>query len=66
MSAPKPVSRTNFTEAGCEISIRYPVAFERGVETDEEVLERLLAETAKEPRLPLAPGGAPKLQPIGA
>jgi hypothetical protein len=62
MTAPRPVTRTHFTEEGCELSLRYPVEFERGAEIDEQVLQQLAREIEKEPQLKLATGGGPKLQ----
>ncbi len=62
MTPPKPVTRTHFTEQGCELFIRYPVEFERGAEIDEQVLQQLAREMDKDPQVKLAPGGGPKLQ----
>ena len=63
MATPKPVARVHFTGAGCEILIRYPVEIEHTSDIDERIVKCLLEETGKEPKLSLAPGGAPRIQP---
>jgi len=60
LTAPKPVSRIHFTDAGCEVFIRYPVEMERASEIDERIEKQLLKEVEQEPPLKLASGGAPK------
>lgn len=63
-SAPQPVSRVHFTESGCEIFIRYPVEIQHASDIDARVINRVLEETENPPRLSLAPGGAPRIQPL--
>lgn len=63
VSAPRPVSRVRFIDAGCEILIRYPVELRQSGDTDDAIIQSLFAELEKEPKLKLAPGGAPKIQP---
>ena len=61
LASPKPVSRIHFTDSGCEIFIRYPVEIRHATDIDEKVVKQLFEETEREPRLVLAPGGAPKI-----
>lgn len=63
MTTPKPISRVRFTGSGCEILIRYPVELQQTSDIDERIVKSLLDETEKEPKLPLAPDGAPRIQP---
>ncbi len=63
LTAPKPVSRIHFTDAGCEIFIRYPVEIQHAMDIDERIVKQLFEETEREPRLKLAPGGAPRALP---
>jgi len=65
VNPPKPVTRVHFTETGCEIFIRYPVEIARTGSIDAEIINRLTAEIDQEPKLTLASGGAPKVQPPG-
>jgi small-conductance mechanosensitive channel len=57
---PRPVTRTNFTDAGLEVLIRFPVDAERAASIDDRVIASLWDEARKEPRLQFAAGGAPK------
>ncbi len=63
MTAPKPVSSVHFTGNGCEILVRYPVELQHTSDIDERIVKSLLEEAGKEPKLALAPGGAPRIQP---
>jgi hypothetical protein len=63
MTAPKPVTRVHFTGNGCQILIRYPVEIQHTSDIDERIVKSLLDETEKEPKLPLAVDGAPRIQP---
>ena len=60
---PRPVTRANFTDAGVEILIRYPVDAEHALSIDDRVVAALWDEAGKEPKLQFAPGGAPKSGP---
>jgi small-conductance mechanosensitive channel len=62
LGAPKPVTRVHFSEAGCEIFIRYPVETSRVGSIDPQIVRALNDEIEREPRLVLAPGGAPKIE----
>ena len=59
-SAPRPVARANFTNAGLEILIRFPVDTEHAASIDDHVVASLWDEAAKEPKLQFAAGGTPK------
>jgi small-conductance mechanosensitive channel len=59
-SAPRPVTRANFTNAGLEILIRFPVDAEHAASIDDHVVASLWDEAAKEPKLQFTAGGAPK------
>jgi small-conductance mechanosensitive channel len=61
---PRPVTRANFTDAGVEILIRYPVDTEHSATIDDRVVASLWDEAGKEPALPFAAGGAPKSGPV--
>jgi hypothetical protein len=57
---PRPVTRANFTDAGLEILIRFPVDAERAASIDDRIISSMWDEAAKEPKLQFAAGGAPK------
>jgi small-conductance mechanosensitive channel len=57
---PRPVTRANFTDAGVEILIRYPVDADHSNSIDDRVVGSLWDEAGKEPKLQFAAGGAPK------
>ena len=57
---PRPVTRTNFTDAGLEILIRFPVDTEHASSIDDRVVSSMWDQATKEPKLQFAPGGAPK------
>ena len=60
--APRPENRMHLTEEGLEASLRYPVQGQYAPERDEQILQALASAIAREPKLTLAPAGAPKLQ----
>ena len=60
---PRPVTRANFTDAGVEILMRYPVDAEHALSIDDRVIAALWDEAGKEPKLQFAPGGGPKSGP---
>jgi hypothetical protein len=60
---PRPVTRANFTDAGLELLIRFPVDAERAASIDDRVVSSLWDEAGKEPKLQFAAGGAPKSRP---
>ncbi len=60
---PRPVTRANFTDAGVEILMRYPVDAEHALSIDDRVVAALWDEAGKEPKLQFAPGGGPKSGP---
>ena len=59
--APAPVSRGRFTDAGVEITVRYPVGIQEMSQVDEKVVDAVMKETNSEPRMKIAPGGFPKI-----
>jgi hypothetical protein len=63
MTAPKPVTRVHFTGNGCQILFRYPVEIQHTSDIVERIVKSLLDETVKDPKLPLAVDGAPRIQP---
>lgn len=62
-SVPRPVTRANFTDAGLEMLIRYPVDAEHALSIDDRIVASLWEEAGKEPKLQFAAGGAPKSGP---
>ena len=63
LAAPVPVGRARFTDAGVEVIVRYPVGIQVMSEVDEQVIDSVMRETAKEPNLVLVAGGRPKVVP---
>jgi small-conductance mechanosensitive channel len=61
---PRLVTRANFTNAGLEILIRFPVDAEHAASIDDRVVNSLWDEAAKEPKLQFAAGAAPKSAPV--
>lgn len=62
VAAPKPVARLRHVSDGVEFLVRYPVEMRQAEDIDDRVLRALADEIAREPRLLLAPGGAPRFQ----
>ena len=63
LAEPVPVSRARFTEAGVEVIVRYPVEIQSMSEVDEQVIDSVMREASREPKLALAAGGRPKVLP---
>jgi small-conductance mechanosensitive channel len=64
-SAPNPVSQAQFSEKGLEITIRYPVSLnEQPGHIDERMVDRVIAEADKEPKLKFIAGGSPKISQV--
>ncbi len=61
ISTPAPVSRGRFTDAGVEITVRYPVGIQDMSQVDEKVVDAVMKETNSEPPMKIAPGGYPKI-----
>jgi small-conductance mechanosensitive channel len=59
-AAPAPVARARFTDAGVEVTVRYPVEIHAMSEQDERVV-RAIEAAAKDPQLKLAAGGYPRI-----
>lgn len=67
---PRPESQLRLTEAGLEMTVRFPVPLESAPAVDDQVTRALLTALEREPTLKLAGSGTPTLQaapqPIGA
>jgi len=64
-ATPAPVSRVQFTEAGLEITLRYPVSLnEKAERIDERMIDTWLAEAEKEPKLKFTASGSPKVSQV--
>ena len=63
LADPVPVSRARSTDAGLEISVRFPVEIQRMSEVDQKVIDSVLKRIENEPQLKLASGGFPKVLP---
>lgn len=63
---PAPTARVQFIDGGCQITVRFPVEFSSAAETDEAMMRALMKEIDHEPKLNLAGGGIPKIQPVAA
>jgi small-conductance mechanosensitive channel len=64
-NSPVPSSRIQFTEHGLEITIRFPVSLnEQPGQIDEQVVDGIIAEADKEPKLKFANGGSPKTSQV--
>jgi small-conductance mechanosensitive channel len=62
LSVPRPVSRVQLTDAGVQITVRYPAEMKQASTTDERVLKALSDAIAQEPKFTFAPAGRPRLQ----
>jgi small-conductance mechanosensitive channel len=63
LSAPKPESRLQFTDAaGLEFVVRYPVDIRRAAEIDDSVTRSILDSLASTPDLKTSVSGAPKIR----
>jgi small-conductance mechanosensitive channel len=63
-STPTPVSRTQFSQTGLEITIRYPISLGEPGDIDERIIARLMDETGHDPKLKFTPGGSPKIAQV--
>ena len=61
LATPVPVSRARYTEVGVEVVVRYPVELSDMASVDERMINSVIGETNREPKLNLAPGGFPKV-----
>ncbi|MDQ2844314.1 MAG: mechanosensitive ion channel family protein [Acidobacteriota bacterium] len=61
LATPVPVSRARFTEGGVEVIVRYPVELSDMATVDEQMINSVMEETVREPKLNLVPGGFPKV-----
>ena len=69
--SPRPQSRLQFTDAGIEIVVRYPVPLSATAQAADEIARRLIDAINREPQLRLVPQTSPALQravdsPLGA
>ena len=64
-TSPAPNSRAQFTENGLEVTIRYPVSLnEQPGHIDEQMIDGLIAEAEKEPKLKFTAAGSPKASQV--
>jgi small-conductance mechanosensitive channel len=61
VSAPHPEGRLRLSDAGLEFSARYPAEMRSAATIDDRVIRALYEAIANEPKLALAPSGAPKV-----
>ena len=61
LSTPVPVSRARYIESGTEVIVRYPVELADMATVDEEMVNSVVQEAAREPKLDIASGGFPKV-----
>jgi small-conductance mechanosensitive channel len=59
----RPSSQLHLTDSGLEITIRFPVPLEHSSTIDDRITRALLDALNREPRLKLAGGGSPLIQP---
>ena len=64
LSVPRPEIRVQFTDAGVQITVRYPAEMKQASTTDDRVLKALSDAIAAEPNFKFAPSGRPRLQPV--
>ncbi len=62
LSVPRPESRMQYTDAGTQFTVRYPVEMRQASVTDERVLRALSDTITAEPKFQFAPGGRPRQQ----
>ncbi len=62
VSEPAPERSVKYTDAGLELSIRYPVEIQNAADTDEKILKNLLDTINKEPKIHFS--GPPKIQTV--
>ncbi len=67
VAAPMPKAHLQFTDAGLEFVVRYPVEIPRAAEIDDEMTRKLMETIGSEPELKAAVSGSPRLRaPIKA
>jgi hypothetical protein len=59
----RPSSQLHLADSGLEITIRFPVPLEHSSTIDDRITRALLDALNREPRLKLAGGGSPLIQP---
>jgi len=62
LQVPVPAAQLQFTDAGLEFAVRYPVELRRSSEIDDEITLAFLEITEKEPDLKAAVSGLPKIR----
>lgn len=62
-AAPRAESRLRLVDSGLQLTIRYPVEISRADEIDDLIARAVVQEIEREPKLTLADGGAPKVEP---
>ena len=62
ISEPAPERSVKYTDAGLELSIRYPVEIRNAADTDEKIMKDLLDTINREPKIHFS--GAPKIQTV--
>jgi small-conductance mechanosensitive channel len=60
--SPRPQSRLQFTDAGIEIVVRYPVPLSATAQAADDIARRLIDAINREPQLRLVPQSSPALQ----
>lgn len=63
---PVPIARVQFMDGACQVTIRFPVEIAHASEIDEQAMRALMKEIDREPKLKVASGGMPKIQPVVA
>lgn len=67
LAAPAPRAHLQFTEAGLEFVVRYPVEISHAADVDDQITRKLMEVIGSEPELKAAVSGSPKLRaPIKA
>ena len=66
MSVPHPDARLRYSDSGLEFVAHYPAEMQHAATTDDAVMKALYDAIAADPRLQLAAGGAPRLNPASA
>jgi small-conductance mechanosensitive channel len=62
MELPVPGSRLQFTDAGLEFLVRYPVEIRRASEIDDQITREVLEQIGSDPNLQSAVSGSPKIR----
>ncbi len=64
VDAPHPEARIQFTDAGLELQVRYPVAIRQAREMDDQVTQKVLDLIAADPDLKATVSGTPKIRSL--